>query len=149
MMTQRNGTSGAAMAELVIIAPLLLLVLLGLVEAARAGNLALTVASAARAGAQYGAQNHVTAADTAGMQTAATNDANMPGVSAVASSYCQCEDLTASTCGQSGACSTNHQNLYIKVIVTGTEASLLNYAPLPAALRSVTIRSAAIIRVTH
>jgi hypothetical protein len=83
------------------------------------------------------------------METAATNDANLSGVTAVASSYCQCEDLSASTCGQSGVCSTNHQNLYIKVIVTGTEASLLNYAALPAGLRSVTITSAAIVRVTQ
>jgi Flp pilus assembly protein TadG len=149
-MTARcRADKGAAMAELVIIAPLLLLILLGFVEAARAGNLALTVASAARAGAQYGAQNHVTAADNTGMQTAATSDANLAGVSAVASSFCQCEDLSASTCGQSGACPTNHQNLYIKVIVTGTEASLLNYAALPAGLRSVTIASTAIVRVTQ
>jgi len=149
MMTEQRGTSGAAMAELVIIAPLLLLVLLGMVEAARAGNLALTVVGAARAGVQYGAQNHTTAADNAGMQTAATNDANSASVTAVASSYCQCEDLTASTCGQSGACSTNHQNLYVKVIVTGTETSLLNYAPLPAGLRSVTIQTSTVMRVTH
>lgn len=137
------------MAELVIIAPLLLLVLLGLVEAARAGNLALTVVSAARAGVQYGSQNHTTAADTVGMQTAATNDANSANVTAVASSYCQCEDLTASTCGLAGACSTSHQNLYVKVIVTGTEASLLNYAPLPSGLRSVTIQTTTVMRVTH
>ena len=149
MSAQRSRTSGAAMAELVVLAPLLLLVLLGLVEAGRAGDLALKVASAARAGIQYGAQNHVTAADTTGMQTAATNDADTAGVSAVATSYCQCEDLSASTCGLAGACSTNHQNLYVKVVVTGTETSLLNYAALPAGLRSVTIQTAAVMRVVH
>jgi Flp pilus assembly protein TadG len=135
------------MAELVMIAPLLLLVLLGLVEAGRASNLALTVASAARAGVQYGAQNHTTAADTNGMQTAATGDANLTGVSAVASTYCLCEDMTASTCGLAGACSTNHQNTYVKVVVTGTETSLLNYAALPAGLRTVTITTSASMRV--
>ena len=56
------------------------------------------------------------------MQAAATSDADMAGMSAVASSFCQCEDLTASTCGLAGACSTNHQNFYVKVVVTGTEA---------------------------
>jgi Flp pilus assembly protein TadG len=148
-MIKRSMVSGAAMAELVILAPLLLLVLLGAVEAGRAGNLALTVAGAARAGVAYGAQNHTTAADLTGMQTAATNDANTTGVSAVASSFCQCEDLTASTCGLVGACSTNHQNFYVKVVVTGTETSLLNYAPLPAGLRAVTIQTAATMRVTQ
>jgi len=149
MTKNRRGTSGAAMSELVVIAPLLLLVLLGLVEAGRAGNLALTVAGAARAGVQYGAQNHTTAADTSGMQTAATNDANLTGISAVASSYCQCEDLSASVCGQSGACSTNHQNTYVKLVVTGTETSLFDYAPLPAGLRNVTIHTTAIMRVAQ
>ncbi len=65
-MIKRSMVSGAAMAELVILAPLLLLVLLGAVEAGRAGNLALTVAGAARAGVAYGAQNHTTAADLTG-----------------------------------------------------------------------------------
>jgi Flp pilus assembly protein TadG len=146
---KRRGDAGAAMSELVIIAPLLLLLLLGLVEAGRAGNLALTVAGAARAGVQYGAQNHTTAADTTGMQTAATNDANLTGVSAVATTYCQCEDLTASTCGLAGACASNHQNTYVKVVVTGTETSLLNYAALPAGLRTVSIQDTAIMRVLH
>jgi Flp pilus assembly protein TadG len=149
MMRQRRGTSGAAMAELVILAPLLLLIMLGLVEAGRAGNLALTVASAARAGVQYGSQNHTTAADVSGMQTAATGDANLTGVSAAATSFCLCEDLSASTCGLAGACSANHQNLYVKVVVTGTESSLLNYAALPAGLRAVTIQTSATMRVVQ
>jgi hypothetical protein len=98
---------------------------------------------------QYGSQNHTTAADTTGIQSAATNDAGNANVTAVASSYCQCEDLTVTTCGQPGACASNHQNFYVKVVVTGTEASLLNYAPLPAGLRNVTIKNTAIMRVTH
>ena len=149
MTPRHGGTSGAAMAELVVLAPLLLLLLLGLVEAGRAGDLAITVASAARAGVQYGSQNHTTAADTTGIQSAATNDAGNANVTAVASSYCQCVDLTVTTCGQPGACASNHQSLYVKVVVTGTEASLLNYAPLPAGLRNVTIKNTAIMRVTH
>jgi Flp pilus assembly protein TadG len=149
MTTRRGGSSGAAIAELVVLAPLLLLVLMGAIEAGRAGDLAITVASAARAGVQYGSQNATTAADTTGMQTAATNDANNGNVSAVASTYCQCEDLTASTCGQAGACASNHQSRYVKVIVTGTETSLFNYAPLPAQLRSVSIQNTAVMRVTH
>ena len=84
MTPRHGGTSGAAMAELVVLAPLLLLLLLGLVEAGRAGDLAITVASAARAGVQYGSQNHTTAADTTGIQSAATNDANNANVTAVA-----------------------------------------------------------------
>lgn len=137
------------MAELVIISPLLLLLLLGLMQAGAAGNFAIAVGNAARAGVQYGAQNHTTAADIAGMQTAATDDAGVAGVTAVASYFCQCADLTASTCGQSGACSTNHQNLYVQVVVTGTMPSLVDYAALPAGLRTVSITRTSTMRVTQ
>jgi Flp pilus assembly protein TadG len=142
--------SGAAIVEFVAMAPLLLLLLLGLIQAAGAGDFAIKVTNAARAGVQYGAQNHVTAADTAGMQTAATNDANTAGVTAVATYFCQCENVTVtSTCGLAGACSTSHQNLYVKVVVSGTMASLVNYSALPTALQTVKVTQTAIMRVTQ
>ena len=137
------------MVELVVIAPLLLLVLLGLVQAGGAGDFAIKVGNAARAGVQYGAQNHTTAADAAGMQTAATNDAGTPGVTAVATYFCQCEDLAASTCGLAGSCSTNHQNLYVKVVVSGTMATLFDYPLLPAGLRTIRVTQTATMRVTQ
>jgi hypothetical protein len=37
----------------------------------------------------------------------------------------------------------------VKVVVTGIMASLVNYAPLPAGLRNVTVTSTAIMRVTQ
>jgi hypothetical protein len=123
--------------------------LIGLVQAAGAGNFAIAVGNAARAGVAYGAQNHTTAADATGMQNAALNDANTTGLSAVASYFCQCEDLTASTCGQAGACSTNHQNLYVQVVVTGTMATIVDYSALPAGLRTITITRTATMRVTQ
>lgn len=142
-------TSGSALAELVIIAPMLLLLLVGLIEGGRAADFAIRIGNAARAGVQYGAQNHVTAADASGMQTAATNDANVPGVTAAASYFCQCEDGSASTCGQASACSANHQSLYVKVTATGTMPSPLNYSFLPASLRVITIARSAVMRVTE
>ena len=132
MRARHRSTAGSALVEMVLIAPLLLLLLIGMIEAGRAGDFAIKVASAARAGVQYGAQNRTTAIDTSGMQTAATNDANTSGVSAVASSYCQCEDGTAAVCGQANACSATHENTYVKVVVTGTMPSPLDYAALPA-----------------
>jgi hypothetical protein len=148
-MTRRRPPSGSALVELVVLAPMLLLLMLGLIQAAAAGNFAIAVSNAARAGVQYGAQNHVTAFDTAGMQTAATNDANIPGVTAVATSFCQCQDLTASTCGAAGACSGNHQSLYVRVIVTGTMPTVVDYSALPAALQSITVAQTAVMRVTQ
>ncbi len=84
------------------------------------------------------------------MQTAATNDANTTGGErSRPRAFANARASTASTCGLVGACSTNHQNFYVKVVVTGTETSLLNYAPLPAGLRAVTIQTAATMRVTQ
>jgi Flp pilus assembly protein TadG len=148
-MMRKHASPGAAIVELVVIAPLLLLLLLGLIQAGAAGDFAVEVGNAARAGVQYGAQNHTTAADTTGMVTAATNDANAAGVTATARYFCQCENLTTSTCGQASPCVGSHQNLYVQVVVTGVMPSFLNYAALPAALRSVTVVQTASERVTQ
>lgn len=148
-MIVNRSTAGSALVEMALVAPLLLLLLVGLMEAGRAGNFAVEVGNAARAGVQYGAQNHVTAADATGMQNAASADAQGAGVSAAGSFFCQCEDGSASTCGQTNACSSNHQDLYVQVVATGTMASPLNYPILPSALRVITITRTATMRVTQ
>ncbi|MBV8748577.1 MAG: pilus assembly protein, partial [Candidatus Eremiobacteraeota bacterium] len=79
---------GSALAEMAVITPLLLFLLAGVVELGRFSAYGLTVAGAARAGVQYGAQNLVTADDGAGMEAAALNDAqNDPNLSAVATQF--------------------------------------------------------------
>jgi Flp pilus assembly protein TadG len=138
---------GAALVEMAIVTPLLLLVLIGLVEAGRAGDFAIKVSSAARAGVQYGDQNLVTALDSTGMQTAATNDANTAGITAVGSHFCKCADGTSSPSCLPSACSATYQIVYVEVVTTGTMSSLFNYAPLPASLRNISITGTAIMRV--
>jgi Flp pilus assembly protein TadG len=138
---------GAALVEMAIVTPLLLLVLIGLVEAGRAGDFAIKVSSAARAGVQYGDQNLVTALDNSGMQTAATNDANMAGITAVASHFCKCGNGTTSPSCLPSFCSSTYQIVYVEVVTTGTMSSLFNYAPLPASLRNISITGTAIMRV--
>jgi Flp pilus assembly protein TadG len=71
-----SSEAGQALAELALTMSFLLLPLfLGAVEFARVSYVAIEVANAAKAAAQYGGQNSTTAADTTGMQTAAINDA--------------------------------------------------------------------------
>jgi hypothetical protein len=135
------------MAELVVATPLLLMVLIGLVEAGRAGDFAIRVASAARAGVQYGSQNLVTALDNTGMQSAATTDAASSAVTAVASHFCKCADGSTSASCLPSFCSATHQIVYVQVITSGTIPSLFNYAPLPASLRTISITGKAIMRV--
>lgn len=66
---------GAALIEAAVTLPLLFLLLIGAVEFAMAAYASIEVSNAANAGAAYGAQNAIAAADTAGIQLAATSDA--------------------------------------------------------------------------
>jgi Flp pilus assembly protein TadG len=137
---------GQAIAELALIAPLLILLLIGLVEVGRFADLSIMVGNAARAGVQYGAQNLVTAADTTGMQNAATADAqNVAGITATASSFCKCADGSASTC-QPTDCSANHRLTYVTVTTTGTFTSLIHFAKIQP---SITIGGSATMRVAE
>lgn len=140
---------GSALAELAIVAPLLLILLVGLAEVGRLGEYAIRVANAARAGVAYGAQNDATAGDAQGMQNAAAADAGDASITAVASAtFCACADGTGSTC-QQGDCPNSHRLQWVQVTTSGTFVSVLNSAFLPAPLRSVTISQTATMRVAQ
>jgi Flp pilus assembly protein TadG len=145
----KRGRRGAALVEMVVVTPILLLVLIGLVEAGQAGDFAIRVASAARAGVQYGAQNLSTALDNSGMQSAATTDADSSAVTAVASHMCECANGSVSASCLPSYCSTSHQVVFVQVVTTGTMPSLFNYAPMPASLRTISITGTAIMRVAQ
>lgn len=139
---------GSALAEMAIILPMLCLLLSGLVEAGRFGYYTILVGNAARAGVQYGSQNLVAAADTAGMASRALNDGqNVTGLSASATNSCTCADGTTSTCLPTD-CASSHMIVYVQVTATGTFPSLLNYSALPASLRSLTVSDTATMRVS-
>ncbi len=145
----RSADKGSALAEMAIIAPLLVLLLIGLMEVGRFGNYTILVGNAARAGVQYGAQNLITAADIAGMQTSALNDGqNVTGLTAAASNRCECADGTASQCLPTD-CPNSHRIVFVQVITTGTMPSLTNYAGLPDSLRTITVTGKAIMRVAQ
>lgn len=148
MTRVKHAERGSALVEMTLIAPLLLILLLGLIEAGKVGDYAIRVANAARAGVQYGAQNEATAGDTQGMQNAATADAEYAGITAVAApTYCACADGTASTC-QQGDCATTHRLQWVEVTASGTYTGL-NSPFVPAPLRSLTISQTAIMRVAQ
>jgi Flp pilus assembly protein TadG len=136
---------GQAIAEMLVIAPLLILLLIGLVELGRFAKFSIITASAARAGVAYGAQNATTAADTTGMQNAALTDAeSLAGLSVpTATTFCQCADGTTSTCLPTD-CPASHTILYVKVIASGSFSSLFRYPGLPG---TFAISSQATMRV--
>ena len=66
----RTGNqTGQALVELSLTLPILFLLLMGAAEFGTLAYSAIEVANAARAGVAYGAQSHVTAADSTGMVT--------------------------------------------------------------------------------
>jgi Flp pilus assembly protein TadG len=127
-----------ALVELGLALPMLVVLLLGAVEFARAAYVGIEVSNAAKAAVQYGAQNSTTAADTTGMQTAATNEApNITlGTPTVSTSY-MCSNGTSTsstppTCTSGGTVETiltvNTQATYTPLIhVAGLGSSFTLY----------------------
>src|SRR5579862_3853490 len=122
---------GQASVELALSLPLLTALLLIIVETGRICLVAIALASAARAGVQYGAQNLSTVADNAGMQTAAVADApHLNGMTATGSHYCKCSDGSASTCLATD-CASTHRLTYVKVTTSATYTPWFNWPGVP------------------
>jgi Flp pilus assembly protein TadG len=123
------------MVEFAIVAPVLALLLVGLIEIGRFTYFWLVAEHAARAGVQYGTQSLETAADAAtnagATDMAALNDAGVSGWTATSSIVCTLNGVSA-PCPANNANQIS-QNLvyYVQVQVTGTVHSLLNYPGLP------------------
>jgi Flp pilus assembly protein TadG len=133
---------GQAMVELAAITPVLIVVLLGAADLSRVYYLSIALNNAARAGVQYGVQSSTTAADTSGMQTAATNDTTgISGVSATASEYCQCPTGGTFLCSVSNSCTD--KRVYVKVVTSATFTTLFNYPGIP---HTVSLTGQAVMR---
>ena len=143
---RRHGlrANGQASVELALSLPLLLMMFLVVVETGRAFYIAISVSNAARAGVQYGSQNLSTAADNAGMQQAAANDApNIVGMTAAATHFCKCSDGTASTC-LSTDCAGSHRLLYTQVNTSAPYTPMINFMGI---LPAMSVPGRAVMRV--
>ena len=129
-MPQRvNRRRGSAMVEFALIAPMLLLVMAGVLDYSLALRTAIVVADAARAGAQYGSLTAANSSDISGMQAAARNAApTLTGLTVTAEQACQCSDGTAASC--SGSCSTGALSVYVRVTATATAPLAFRYPGL-------------------
>ena len=126
---------GQAAVEWALTAPLLALLLVVSGDLMRMYYTSIEIANAAKAGAQYGAQNAGTAADLAGMQQAAQNDAfDLSGMTATASMYCQCPgSSTTFDCSDTDTCSD--KRVYVQVGTAATFYTLLQYPGLPSSIQ--------------
>ena len=134
--------SGQTVVELALLLPLLLLLMVGVIEIGRYAYFDILVSNAARAGAQYGAQSLIQAADVNGITTAAQNDGlNTMAITAI--QQCGCAAGALGACPSGAVCP--QPLTYVKVTATDTYNSLFNYPGIP---RQLTLSSTVTMRVS-
>ena len=137
---------GAAIVELAVALPVLILVAVGAAEYGRMYFTAITVANAARAGAQYGARDGYTT-KIAEISAAVLNDAgDVSGVlaSPAPTSFCRCPDETAASCTDANACGLyGESRVFVQASAQKTVTFLMKYPGMPA---SITITRTATFR---
>jgi Flp pilus assembly protein TadG len=129
---------GTSLVEFALVLPVFIFLLIGIVEVGRYTYFSVLAAHAARAGVQYAAQNLQTAADantnsgTSHTALAATQDGQSLSNWTVHSS------IVCTLNSQPSPCPANNSNsvspslvYYVKVTVSGTFRSLLNYPGIP------------------
>ncbi|HTX75834.1 MAG TPA: TadE/TadG family type IV pilus assembly protein [Terracidiphilus sp.] len=135
---------GGSIAELALLMPLLLLILLGGIDFSRAYFLSIEVAGAAQAGAAYGVL-HPT--DTTGMSAAATADApNVSNLTVSTPTYgCECSDgtLSSTSCTSKPTCTYNVV-YWISVTASTTYSPVFPWPHIPSSMtlsQTATMRS--------
>jgi Flp pilus assembly protein TadG len=135
---------GQSSVELAVAVPILMLLLLAGTDFARVFYMSSGVSSAARAGAQYGSQSVITAADSAGMVAAAKTDgSNFSGLTATAS-QCTCATSSTVKACPSGYCTNAAQATFVQVTTTSVFQTLVSYPGIPS---STTLTGEAIMQV--
>jgi Flp pilus assembly protein TadG len=148
---------GTALVELAVVIPLLLVLVLGTVDFGRIFYRSMAIGQAARAGAEYGAQNVGTSDDETDIKTAAKNsvatDVTLTDGDIVWNRTCECatdagtfsSTIPSNTC-TGNPCPTSGTHLTITVNVTVTK-SFSTLIPYPAISNSVVISRSAKLRV--
>lgn len=113
-----RGASGNVTIEFGFLILILVTLAMGAFDFGRLGFRKIAITSAARAGAQYGTQDLVTAADTAGMIQAARNDIEDTGnaLAIAARRYCDCPGQGEVACTVTCADGT-YSLMYVEVTV--------------------------------
>jgi Flp pilus assembly protein TadG len=145
-----HGENGSAIVELALCLPVLILIVLGTGDFARAFYTSIALSDAARAGAQYGAHSVAQSGNTAGMQTAATSAVNVTGISATASRTCYCaaNDGSSFTSGSCTATCSASQHLLVTVSVTASK-TFATASLLPGIPNSIPLSRTATMRVAN
>jgi Flp pilus assembly protein TadG len=145
--SERGGAgarqSGQTVVELALLLPLLLMLLIGLTEIGRYAYFDILISNAARAGAQYGAQSLIQAADINGIRTAAQND-GLAAMTITSLQECGCVATALGGCPTGGVCPI--PLTYVKVTASDTYNSLFAYPGIP---RSLNLSATVTMRVSQ
>jgi len=110
--------------------PVILLLLAGVLDYTMLMRTAISVADAARAGAQFGSLSVTNAANTTGAQnTALTAAPDVVGLTVTAVKVCQCSDGTTVNCGSS--CTSGSVRIYSKVTASTAATPIFSYSLVP------------------
>jgi Flp pilus assembly protein TadG len=136
---------GGALVELAVVLPVLVLIAIGVMDYGRVYYTSVTVANAARAGAEWGAYGRAgsSTADADIQNFAKIEGAEAGTLTVTSSTVCRCSPTAATiscsnSCGGYGA-----PQVYVTATATKSVALILKYPGLPA---SVTISRSATFR---
>ena len=136
--------SGHSLVELALMVWFLLIVALGTTDFARVFYAVVELNDASRAGAQYGSQNVITAADSAGMiSEAKVNAPNLSGVT-VTASQCTCAAGSSVTGCAANYCTNNPNRTFVTV---NSSVAFSAIAPFPGIPSSLSLGSNAVMEV--
>jgi Flp pilus assembly protein TadG len=136
--------------EITLVAPLLLLLLIGAVEIGRAAYYSIATVNAARAAVQYGAQNKFTAGDNTGIRQAALNDAPSgmlsPDNVAIRFTY-ECPDGSAASDPPTSTDCSASGGRYISYLWVNTQLQFMPLINFPGLPPSFSCRGEAVMRI--
>ena len=131
----RRAAGGQTIIELGLLLPLLLLLLFGAGDLARAFYTSVTLTNAAGVGAMFGSRSVDAASDVAGITQAARNDAqNLIGMVVTATKYCQCSDGSSILCSSTSCAGGARSRLYSSVTTQYLFRTLASYPGIPPQL---------------
>ena len=145
--SKADDESGQALVELALAMTIYFLLIVGAVEFARLAYVGIEVSNAARAGAGYGAQSHITDTNTTTIKSIALADApDLTTMTATASTLCKCTNGVAITCSNASTTCSARVVTYVQV---NTSVTIQPVFHLPKLARSYTLTGQAIMRVVQ
>ena len=135
----RKTEAGFGFVELAVMLPLIAIILAGVSDYGRAFYETRTLASAVRAGVQYGSQNVENSEDIDGMRLAAVDGiggattAAADGLTVTPQQFCECSDGSPIACSNGCGAGLTHR-IFVRVRAQKTFDSMFTYLGVPNTL---------------